>query len=107
MSKQTASKSPVSGRPIWIYPDGSNSSDSEPFAADATSNNSLDADSQPKSEIPQMAKEGNEYRDNRDSKDCGKRLGSLASKSDKRVELSSVETRTPDFFSPEANESIN
>src|SRR5882762_1552233 len=88
-SKQTASKSPVSGLPSWIYPDGRSSSDSEPLAGGAIPANSVCITSQPKREIPPMSKDGNEYRDSKEVNESGKRLGNFSSRFRKREALSS------------------
>src|SRR5580704_8769260 len=87
-SKQIASKPPKSVRPIWTNPAGSNNSDRLPLAAEASSINGFESDSHPKSVMPSTSNAGNEYRDRKDSKDCGSRLGNFSSKMLSRDALS-------------------
>ena len=104
MSKQTASKLPVSGRPNWKYPAGKSSADKDPFRGDATANNSSDVGPHSKNEIPEASKGAKEYRDKRNSNEDGKRFGSFDSSSRTREELSSGRTVPLNF---EAKAAVN
>ena len=107
MSKQIASKLPVSGRPICTYPAGINSSDKLFLGADASATYWLESESHPKNVIPSKLNGRNEYLDKNDSNDRGSRFRSLSSKTRSRNPLSSARIGTPCSLTIAAKRSIN
>ena len=73
------------------------------FLAEASAIYGLVSASHSKNEIPSRSKAGKEYRDRRDSNDCGRRLGSLSLSLPSRKTLSASRIGTPCFLNIRAS----